>query len=115
MTVREFCEKALSNDLICFVDDIMRGEPTEVTAAYRLLLDDDADILDREVERFTYGKAECFEGFKSKYVLMLQLADEDDGFLPRTYAEVEYEDFDNPEAVAGCHFDDMNYLRYRER
>lgn len=111
MTVREFCEKALSNDLICFVDDIMRGEPTEVTAAYRLLMDDDPDILDREVERFTYGKAECF---KSRYVLMLQLAEED-GFLPRTYAEVEYENFDNPEAVAGCHFDDMNYLRYRER
>ena len=29
---------------------------------------------------------------------MLQLV-EDDGFLPRTYAEVEYEDFDNPEAA----------------
>ena len=111
MTVREFCEKALSNDLICFVDDILRGEPTEVMAAYRLLLDDNPDILDREVERFTYGKAECFN---SKYVLMLQLS-EDDGFLPRTYAEVEYEDFDNPEAAAGCYFDDMNYLRYRER
>ena len=111
MTVREFCEKALSNDLICFVDDILRGEPTEVHAAYRLLMDDDPDILDREVERFTYGKAECF---KPRDVLMLQLA-EDDGFLPRTYAEIEYDDFDNPEAAAGCYFDDMNYLRYRER
>ena len=35
--------------------------------------------------------------------------------LPRTYAEIEYDDLDTPEALAGCHFDDMNYLRYRER
>ena len=39
----------------------------------------------------------------------------DDSFLPRTYAEIEYDDLDTPEAMAGCHFDDMNYLRYRER
>ena len=41
--------------------------------------------------------------------------DEDYGFLPRTYAEIEYDDMDTAEAAAGCHFDDMNYLRYRER
>ena len=41
--------------------------------------------------------------------------DEYDSFLPSTYAEIEYEDLDTPEALAGCHFDDMNYLRYRER
>lgn len=35
--------------------------------------------------------------------------------LPSTYAEVEYDDFDNPEAIAGARFDDMNYLRYTER
>ena len=35
--------------------------------------------------------------------------------LPSTYAEVEYDDFDNPEAVDGARFDDMNYLRYTER
>ena len=29
--------------------------------------------------------------------------------------EIEYDDLDTPEAMAGCHFDDMNYLRYRER
>ena len=39
----------------------------------------------------------------------------DDSFLPRTYAEIEYNDLDTPEAMSGCHFDDMNYLRYRER
>lgn len=35
--------------------------------------------------------------------------------LPATYAEIEYSDFDNPEAVDGARFDDMNYLRYTER
>ena len=41
--------------------------------------------------------------------------EDDDSFLPRTYAEIEYDDLDTPEAMAGCRFDDMNYLRYRER
>ena len=35
--------------------------------------------------------------------------------IPSTYAEIEYEDFDDPEAIMGARFDDMNYLRYRER
>ena len=35
--------------------------------------------------------------------------------IPRTYAEIEYNDFDDPEAIMGARFDDMNYLRYRER
>ena len=35
--------------------------------------------------------------------------------IPRTYAEIEYNDFDNPEATMGARFDDMNYLRYFER
>ena len=29
--------------------------------------------------------------------------------------DIEYDDLDTPEAMVGCHFDDMNYLRYRER
>ncbi len=37
------------------------------------------------------------------------------GGLPPWYAEVEYSDFDNPEAVDGARFDDMNYIRYMER
>jgi len=41
--------------------------------------------------------------------------DEDDSFLPDTYAEIEYDNFDNPEAIDGARFDDMNYMRYRER
>lgn len=35
--------------------------------------------------------------------------------LPSTYAEIEYDDMDDPEAIMGCRFDDMNYLRYMER
>lgn len=35
--------------------------------------------------------------------------------IPSTYAEVEYTDFDDPEAIAGARFDDMNFLRYFER
>ena len=54
----------------------------------------------------------------------VRVVDEDDeeededgyqGGLPDTYVEVEYSDFDNPEAVDGARFDDMNYLRYTER
>ena len=43
--------------------------------------------------------------------------DEDDGWdnLPETYAEIEYDDFDTPEAILGARFDDMNYLHYMER
>lgn len=42
--------------------------------------------------------------------------DEDDRYgLPRTYAEIEYDDFDDPEAIEGARWDDMNYLRYTER
>lgn len=41
--------------------------------------------------------------------------DDDEYELPSTYAEIEYNDMDSPEAIIGCRFDDMNYLRYMER
>lgn len=44
--------------------------------------------------------------------------DEDDYWddrLPASYAEIEYDDMESEEAVIGCRFDDMNYLRYMER
>lgn len=41
--------------------------------------------------------------------------DECQGGLPDTYAEIEYPDFDNPEAIEGAKFDDMNFLHYMER
>lgn len=35
--------------------------------------------------------------------------------IPATYAEIEYDNFDDPEAIMGARFDDMNFLRYFER
>ena len=35
--------------------------------------------------------------------------------LPSWYAEVDYDDFSDPEAIAGSRFDDMNYQHYMER
>ena len=35
--------------------------------------------------------------------------------LPDTYAEIEYEDMESPEAILGSRFDDMNFTRYMER
>lgn len=40
---------------------------------------------------------------------------ERDERLPASYCEIEYEDMESEEAVRGCAFDDMNYLRYMER
>jgi len=45
--------------------------------------------------------------------------DEDDCLyfpqIPETYAEIEYEDMDSPDAILGARFDDLNYMRYLER
>lgn len=41
--------------------------------------------------------------------------DEECDQIPATYAEIEYDDFDDLEAIMGARFDDMNYLRYFER
>lgn len=35
--------------------------------------------------------------------------------FPSAYAEIDYCDFDDPEAIMGARFDDMNFLRYFER
>ena len=54
MTLREFCETALSNDVIGIVeDDIIREEPKECCAAFRYLMNEDSR-LDREIDRFTF-------------------------------------------------------------
>ena len=71
MKLKEFCEKALSNDLVGFVDDISdpKAEPEKAFACYRLLMDN-SPLLDREIDRFTYGKATCFP---ARYGLYIQL------------------------------------------
>lgn len=35
--------------------------------------------------------------------------------IPADYAEIDYGDRDDCEAYSGQRFDDLNYLRYRER
>ena len=54
------------------------------------------------------------------YNAMIENADvfcdyDDECKLPSAYAEIEYDDMDSAEAITGCRFDDMNYLRYMER
>ncbi len=41
--------------------------------------------------------------------------DDYDDRLPYSYAEIEYDDMESPEAIIGSRWDDMNYLHYMER
>ena len=71
-----------------------------------------SEYLQRAFEAYNEGKIS-----REVYDSMVMNADvfcDEDG-LPSTYAEVEYDDFDNLEAIAGARFDDMNYLHYMER
>lgn len=71
ITLKEFCEKALSNDLIALVDDVInpQEQPEKVIACYWLLLDVHKD-LEKEIERFSYGFVDCFP---ARPVLLVQL------------------------------------------
>ena len=62
MLFKEFCEKALSNDLIGFVeDDIMKDVPAKVFPAYKFLLEEaDQDLLTRKIDRFTYAAVDGY-------------------------------------------------------
>ena len=44
---------------------------------------------------------DCVDGYDSRF--------------PSSYAEIEYSDFDSPDAVSGARFDDMNFFHYFER
>lgn len=45
-----------------------------------------------------------------------EFCDDDDYYgLPSTYAEIEYDDMESPEAIMGSRWDDMNYRWYMER
>lgn len=75
-----------------------------------------SEYLQRAFEAYNEGRISA-EVYDSMVMNADVFCDEDEREygLPSTYAEVEYDDFDNPEAVAGARFDDMNYLRYTER
>lgn len=70
MTFKEFCEKALSNDIIGIVTDILRCDATEIKAAYRYLMDED-ERLNKKVDRFTYGISEKYD----RTILFVKLED----------------------------------------
>ena len=82
-----------------------------------------SDYMKRALEALTDGRIS-----EEVYDAMCENADifcdddEDEGRLypedwnlPSTYAEIEYDDFDNPEAILGARWDDMNYTHYIER
>lgn len=75
-----------------------------------------SEYLKRAFEAYNEGRVSG-EVYDSMVMNADVFCDEDEyeGNLPSTYAEVEYSDFDSPEAIDGARFDDMNYLRYTER
>lgn len=74
MKFKEFCEKALSNDVICVTDDIIYGKPIhESVAAYRFLDDKKRpdwaeNLMEHEVKRFTYGK--CAKDYPHTHLIV---------------------------------------------
>ena len=76
-----------------------------------------SEYLRKAQEAYNNGRisGEAYDAMIENADVFCDEDDEYDSFLPRTYVEIEYDDLDTPEAMAGCRFDDMNYLRYRER
>lgn len=73
------------------------------------------EYMNRALEALTDGRIS-----EEAYDAMCENADifcddDDEGNLPATYAEIEYNDFDDPEAINGARWDDMNYQHYMER
>lgn len=63
MLYKEFLEKALSNDLVAVVNDIIKDEAKDMKAAYQILLENNESLLSSEVDRFTvcrHGKRAIF-------------------------------------------------------
>ena len=73
------------------------------------------DEMEERGKEFYYNGGDfvcpdCLDKIKT-----LNLPADTDSVLPDTYAEIEYNDFDNPEAIDGARWDDMNYRYYTER
>ena len=80
------------------------------------------EYMKRLEEAYSAGRisAEAYDaGIMNADVFCDDDDDEDDCLflsqIPETYAEIEYEDMDSPEAILGARFDDLNYMRYLER
>lgn len=76
------------------------------------------EYLQKVQEAFDSGKfsEEVYDSMVINADVFCDEEDEDGSYgLPNTYAEVEYDDFENPEAIDGARWDDMNYQHYMER
>lgn len=77
-----------------------------------------SEYLQRAFDAYNEGRIseEAYDSAVMNADVFCDDDEDEDGYgLPSTYAEIEYSDFDNPEAILGARFDDMNYLRYTER
>lgn len=93
MTFGDFCKKALSNDLIGLVDDVMQGEPEEIKPAYKFLVEG-GELLDRNVDRFTYGK--CKDEKILRDVLFVKLTDPDSEKLVKELTYIGMDSWSRP-------------------
>lgn len=76
------------------------------------------DYFKRAQELYDSGKVdgEVYDAMIMNADIFCDYEDEEDqDGLPESYAEIEYADFENAEAIDGARFDDMNFLRYMER
>ena len=72
-----------------------------------------SEYLQKALDAYDTGRVD--EATYDAMVLNADIFCDEDDHLPSWYAEVEYDDFDNAEAIEGAKFDDMNYRRYMER
>ena len=78
------------------------------------------EYLKKAFEAFNEGRIseEAYDAMIMNADIFCDDDEDDDEYgygLPRTYAEIEYDDFDDPEAIEGARWDDKNYLFYTER
>ncbi len=75
-----------------------------------------SEYLQKAFEAYNEGRIseEVYDSMVENADVFCDEDDEEYG-LPSTYAEIEYPDFENAEAIEGAKFDDMNYLHYMER
>jgi hypothetical protein len=76
-----------------------------------------SEYLRRAEDAYYEGKIseEVYEGMVESADIFCDDEEDDEWGLPRTYAEIEYDDMDTAEAQLGSRFDDINFLRYMER
>jgi len=99
MKVKDILELCDLNRVINIVED------GEVLSSY-----DGRDSIAEEYLELEVRQISSAEG-----AIIIEIGFSDSAGLPEGYAEVEYNDFEDAEAIAGSRWDDMNYLHYMER